>query len=124
MKGFKDFLMQGNIVDLAVAVIIGAAFGRVVEAFTKLIMDFIGLVGGEPDFSQVTIPYININIGVFITAVVSFLIVSASVYFLVIKPFTAVKERFTKQEEAAAPAPSTEDLLAEIRDLLKAQKES
>ncbi len=124
MKGFKDFLMQGNIVDLAVAVIIGAAFGRVVEAFTKLIMDFIGLVGGEPDFSQVTIPYININIGVFITAVVSFLIVSASVYFLVIKPFTAVKERFAKQEEAAAPAPSTEDLLAEIRDLLQAQKQS
>ncbi len=123
MKGFKDFLMQGNIVDLAVAVIIGAAFGKVVDAFTKLIMDFIGLVGGEPDFSQVTIPYININIGVFITAVVSFLIVSASVYFLVIKPFTAVKERFAK-DEAEDTTPSTEDLLAEIRDLLQAQKQS
>ena len=69
-----------------------------------------------------TIPGIGINIGVFITAVVSFLIVAASIYFLVIKPYTALKERVTKAEPAEESGPSTEDLLAEIRDLLKAQK--
>lgn len=123
MKGFKDFLMQGNLIDLAVAVIIGAAFGDVVGAFTQIIMDFIGLIGGQPDFSQVVLPGVGINVGVFLTALVTFVIIAASVYFLLIKPYTMLKDKFAKEAEAAEE-PSTEDLLAEIRDLLKAQQQS
>lgn len=123
MKGFKDFLMQGNLIDLAVAVIIGAAFGDVVGAFTQIIMDLIGALGGQPDFSQVVIPGIGINVGVFITALVTFVIIAASVYFLLIKPYTMFKEKFVK-EEAAEATPTTEELLAEIRDLLKANNQA
>ena len=121
MKGFKDFLMQGNLIELATAVIIGAAFGKVVEAFTKIIMDFIGLIGGQPDFSKVTIPYLNINIGVFLTALVSFVIVAGAVYFFVIKPYQAVQARLAKPAEEVE-APTTDSLLVEIRDLLKADR--
>ena len=121
MKGFKDFLMQGNLIELATAVIIGAAFGKVVEAFTKIIMDFIGLIGGQPDFSKVTIPYVNINIGVFLTALVSFVIVAGAVYFFVIKPYQALQARLAKPAEEVE-APTTDSLLVEIRDLLKADR--
>ncbi len=124
MKGFKDFLMQGNLIELAVAVIIGAAFGNVVAAFTQIIMDFIGLVGGQPDFSQVVIPGIGINVGVFLTALMTFVIIAASVYFLLIKPYTVLKDKFAKEEEAAEATPTTEELLAEIRDLLKANNQA
>ena len=123
MKGFKDFLMQGNLIELATAVIMAGAFGKVVEAFTKIIMDFIGLAGGTPDFSTVTIPGLGINIGVFITALISFIMIAASVYFFVIKPYQHVKEladaRLKADKDAEAPAPTTDELLAEIRDLLK-----
>ncbi len=126
MKGFKEFLMQGNLIDLAVAVIIGAAFGDVVKAFTKIIMDFIGLIGGQPDFSQVVLPYVNVNVGVFLTALVSFVMIAAVVYFFVIKPYQAMKAaaeaRLKATTDAAAPAPTTDELLAEIRDLLKARQ--
>lgn len=125
MKGFKDFLMQGNLIDLAVAVIIGASFGQVVTSFTKVIMDFIGLFGGQPDFSQVTLPLVNINIGVFITSLVSFVILATIVYFFVIKPYQALKavaeKRLNAETDAEAPAPTTDELLAEIRDLLRAR---
>lgn len=123
MKGFKEFLMQGNLIELATAVIIGTAFGEVVKAFTGIIMGFIGLIGGQPDFSQVTLPLVNINIGVFINSLVSFVVIAAAVYFFVIKPYSLFKERTKRSQEAevAAAAPSTDDLLAEIRDLLKAR---
>ena len=118
--------MQGNLIDLAVAVIIGAAFGDVVKAFTKIIMDFIGLIGGQPDFSQVVLPYVNINVGVFLTALVSFGMIAAVVYFFVIKPYQAMKAaaeaRLKATTDAVAPAPTTDELLAEIRDLLKARQ--
>lgn len=126
MKGFKDFLMQGNLIELATAVIMATAFGRVVEAFTKIVMDFIGLVlGGEPNFDNVTIPGVDINVGVFITALVSFVLISAVVYFLVIKPYQTLKDmadaRLKAEKAAEAPAPTSDELLAEIRDLLKAR---
>ncbi|QIK71667.1 large conductance mechanosensitive channel protein MscL [Propioniciclava coleopterorum] len=123
MKEFKEFLMQGSLVQLATAVIIGAAFGDVVKAFTQIIMDFIGLIGGQPDFSQVVIPGINVNIGVFLTALVSFVIIAAVVFFGVIKPYNALQARMKKNKEAevAVEAPTTDELLAEIRDLLKAR---
>ena len=84
MKGFKDFLMRGNLVDLAVAVIIATSFGAVVSTFTQIIMDVIGKMGGNPNFDTVAIG--GVNVGKFITAVVSFVILAAIVYFGVIKP--------------------------------------
>ncbi|NLE98171.1 MAG: large conductance mechanosensitive channel protein MscL [Propionibacterium sp.] len=118
MQGFKEFIMRGNLVELAVAFIMGGAFATVVEAFTQIIMDLIGLVGGQPDFSQVAVG--PINIGVFLTALVAFLILASVLYFAIVKPYNAVKTRFEKVEEAT---PSNEELLlTEIRDLLKTQR--
>ncbi|MCB0911458.1 MAG: large conductance mechanosensitive channel protein MscL [Propionibacteriaceae bacterium] len=116
MAGFKDFLMRGNLLDIAIAFILGASFGAVVESFTKIIMDIIGLIGGNPDFSTVAIG--PINVGVFITAVVSFVIMAAVLYFGIVRPYEAIKK--AKEEPAADEpgAPTQEELLAEIRDLL------
>ena len=118
MQGFKEFLMRGNLVELAVAVIIGSVFSEVVKTFTKILMDLVGLIGGQPDFSQVAIG--PINVGVFINALITFLITAAVVYFLVVKPYNALRDRFSKkEEEEAAATPSSEELLTEIRDLLR-----
>lgn len=121
MAGFKDFLMRGSLVDVAVAFIIGAAFGTVTTSFTKLVMDAIGkVIGGQPDFSAVDVA--GVNIGVFITALISFVITAAVVYFGVVKPYEGLRKRLQKPviDEAEATVTS-EELLAEIRDLLKAQ---
>ncbi|PKQ32208.1 MAG: large conductance mechanosensitive channel protein MscL [Actinobacteria bacterium HGW-Actinobacteria-2] len=117
MAGFKDFLMRGNLIEVAIAFIIGAAFGSVTTSFTKLVMDVIGkVIGGQPDFSAVTVA--GVNIGVFITAVISFVITATVVYFGIVKPYEALKTRLIKAEEAAASSPTSEELLTEIRDLL------
>lgn len=117
MAGFKDFLMRGNLIEVAIAFIIGAAFGSVTTSFTKLVMDVIGkVIGGQPDFSAVTVA--GVNIGVFITAVISFVITATVVYFGIVKPYEALKTRLIKAEEAAASGPTSEELLTEIRDLL------
>lgn len=120
MKGFKDFLMRGNLVDLAVAVIIATSFGAVVSTFTKIILDIVGLVGGNPDFDTVAIG--PINVGQFLTAAVSFVILAVIIYFGVIRPYEALRARFSTPEPAPEPAgPTTDELLIEIRDLLRAQ---
>ena len=118
MKGFKDFLMRGNLLEVAVAFVIGGAFGKVVESFTKLFMDLISkLLGGEANFDSVTVA--GIAIGPFITAIVNFVIVAAVIYFLIVKPVNAIRERNKPAEEAVE---TTEiDLLVEIRDLLAVQ---
>ena len=116
MKGFKDFLMQGNLLDLAVAVVIGGAFGEVVKAFTAMFMDVLGKIGGQPDFSGWAPG--GVHIGTFITALISFVIVAGVIYFAVVKPVQAIKERQAKAAEAEVAAPTSEDLLTEIRDLL------
>ena len=115
MKGFKDFIMRGNLVEIAVAFIIGAAFATVVSTFTAVLMGFIGKVGGKPDFGSVTL--LDVNIGQFINAVIAFLIVAAVVYFFVVTPYNRLQERMAKGEESAPPAPDIA-LLTEIRDLL------
>jgi len=113
MQGFRDFILRGNLVELAVAFIMGTAFAAVVTAFTGVIMGFVGKVGGEPDFS--TVKLLDVNVGVFITALISFLIVAAVVYFFVVTPYTKARRRFFP---AAASGPTEADLLTEIRDLL------
>ncbi|MGL4745592.1 MAG: large conductance mechanosensitive channel protein MscL [Dermatophilaceae bacterium] len=117
MKGFKDFVMRGNLVELAVAFIIGAAFATVVTAFTAMIMDLIGKVVGEPDFSGFNPG--GVSVGAFLTALLGFLIVAFVVYFFVVKPYEAAKARFVPAKEAAVD-PNIQ-LLTEIRDSLRAR---
>src|SRR5687768_7519972 len=96
LKGFRDFLMRGNVVDLAVAVIIGAAFGAVVTAFaTDFIGGIIGAVGGTPDFGSAgpTVNDSKIVYGSTITALINFFIVAAAIYFVVVIPIGAMKAR-------------------------------
>lgn len=120
LKGFKDFLMRGNVVDLAVAVIIAGAFGKVVEAFVTVIMDLIGKIGGTPDFSGWAPG--GIHIGTLITVFISFLIIAAAVYFIVVAPMNKLAERRKSAEEPGGDAPSAEvALLTEIRDSLRAR---
>ena len=123
IKGFKDFLLRGNVVDLAVAVVIGTAFGLVVAAFTKdFIGGIIGAIGGTPDFGQAgfTVNDSKIIIGSTVNALINFVIVAAAVYFFVVVPVNRLMERRKRGEEPEVQAP-TEDivLLQEIRDLLR-----
>jgi large conductance mechanosensitive channel len=121
LKGFKDFLMRGNVVDLAVAVVIGTAFAEVVKAFVTVIMDLIGKLGGTPDFSSFKPG--GVAIGGFLTALVSFLIVAAAVYFMVVLPMNHLAELRKRGVEPEPEAPSEEVLLLqEIRDALRAQR--
>lgn len=112
MSGFKNFVLRGNLVDLAVAVIIGTAFGAVVSAFTAVIT---ANLPGVDDFF--TGP--EGTVGFFLNAVIAFLILAAVVYFAVVIPYTTAREKFFP-----SPAPGTPEdivLLSEIRDLLAAQ---
>jgi len=128
IKGFKDFILRGNVVDLAVAVVIGAAFGLIVTAFTDGIIKplinavtpptseglGVQLVGGKEstyvDFSGV------------ISAAINFLIVATVVYFVIVLPLNTMKERRKRGEETGPAEPTDVELLAEIRDLLRSQQ--
>ena len=122
MAGFKDFVLRGNVVDLAVGVIIGAAFGGIVDSMVKdVITPVIGFVGGQPDFSALKIG--PVALGNFLNAVISFLIKAAVVYFLIVKPFTALIHHLYPPAKPGDPPPSPEvKILTEIRDLLKARE--
>ncbi|MEU8362143.1 large conductance mechanosensitive channel protein MscL [Nonomuraea sp. NPDC048882] len=103
MNGFRRFLTQGNVIDLAVAVVVGAAFNAIVQSFVAdLLTPLISAFGGLPDFSslKVTIGQSNFMYGNFINAVVSFLIVAVVLYFLVVKPYTHFKDRAAARIEA------------------------
>ncbi len=141
LKEFKEFAIKGNMLDMAVGIIIGAAFGTIIKSLVNdVIMPPIGLLLGGVDFSDIFItlqqgavpgPYatlaaaqeagaVTVNFGVFANAVISFLIIAFSV-FMVVRSFNKLR----REEEAAPPAPpepsAEEKLLGEIRDLLKAQ---
>jgi large conductance mechanosensitive channel len=120
IKGFRDFLLRGNVVDLAVAVIIGAAFGAVVTSLVKdVITPIIGAIGGQPDFSAITLG--PILIGNFLNSLLSFVIIALVIYLVVVVPMNKIMERVQRKTEAGEPpAPTKEEvLLAEIRDVLK-----
>ena len=123
IKGFKDFLLRGNVVDLAVAVVIGLAFGMVVTAFTTdFIGGIIGAIGGSPNFGAAgfTVNNSPIIIGSTINALINFVIVAAAVYFFVVIPVNKLAERRKSGEEPEVEAPSEDILLLqEIRDLLR-----
>lgn len=117
-KEFREFILKGNMLDLAIGVILGASFGKVVTAFTDILLGLIGLIGKQPDFSE-TAPY-GIKVGVFLNSIISLLIVGFAL-FLVVKAYNMAKRRFEKPAEPDGPAelPADVKLLAEIRDLLK-----
>ena len=115
MDGFKKFLLQGDLIKLAVAFIMGAAFASVVTATVTVIMDLIGKLGGTPDFSNWK-PY-GIHFGDWFTAVISFVIMAAVVYFMIVKPYTAAKERYFPDPD---PGETEIDILKQIRDRLSA----
>src|SRR5579871_1407105 len=111
MKGFRDFILRGNVVDLAIAVVIGAAFGNIVSALVKdLITPLIAAIGGQPDFSAITFTINNSKflIGDFVNALVSFLIIAAVVYFFVVLPVNKLMARF-KPTTAPAPVDTTRE---------------
>lgn len=108
LKGFKAFLMRGNVVDLAVAVVIGAAFGAVIDALVKdLLTPLIAAVAGKPDFSaiQFTVNQSRFLVGDFLNAVISFVFVAAGIYFFVVTPMNMLAERRRRGE--VPPDPTT-----------------
>ncbi|MBO0846874.1 MAG: MscL family protein [Nocardioides sp.] len=117
MTGFKNFILRGNLVELAVAFIMAAAFAAVVGATVDLIMGLIGKAGGHPDFSSYKPG--GLLVGAWITAVISFLVIALVVYYFIVKPYTVAKERYFPSEEPGTPEDVA--LLTEIRDLLAQQ---
>ncbi|MEL6676546.1 MAG: large-conductance mechanosensitive channel protein MscL [Bacteroidota bacterium] len=128
MKEFREFILRGNVLDLAVAVVIGAAFGAIITSFVNdILMPPIGVMLGGVDFADLAItlqeavgedPAVTLNYGKFIQTIIDFLLVALGI-FLVVKAYNSTQK---KEEEAPAapPEPSNEEkLLAEIRDLLK-----
>jgi large conductance mechanosensitive channel len=125
LEGFRNFLFRGNVVELATAVIIATAFGGIVDAFTKAIIDPIfQAVGGSPNFDTaltVAIGASSFKFGLLLTAVINFIIKAAVIYFFIIRPFGPISLKLAQQAAAAAPTPPDVALLGEIRDLLKKQ---
>ena len=121
LKGFKDFLLRGNVVELAVAVVIGAAFTAVVSAFAdSFLTPLIGLVAGGGEVGgSVTVDGQTFTYGAFVSQVITFVLTASVVYFVVVLPLHKLLER--RASEPAPPAAPTElELLVEIRDLLRA----
>ncbi|MDN4474204.1 large conductance mechanosensitive channel protein MscL [Demequina zhanjiangensis] len=133
IKGFKDFIMRGNVVDLAVAVVIGAAFGAIVTSLVDNIVNpLIAAIFGQPDLSNVLAITLNdagtadpaddavLAIGAFLTAVINFLIIAAAIYFAVVLPLNKLAAHKKKDEPAPDEpvAPTEIELLTEIRDAL------
>ena len=132
LTGFKNFILKGNVVDLAVAVVIGAAFGAVVTALVQsVLMPFISGLVGAPNFDSFAVVTFNgndIKFGVLLTAIVNFLLVAAAIYFVVVVPMNHMIERRNRRlginqevKEEAAEDPQIA-LLTEIRDALRAER--
>ncbi|MEK4127361.1 large conductance mechanosensitive channel protein MscL [Anoxybacillus sp. FSL W8-0382] len=126
---FKKFAVRGNVIDLAVGVIIGGAFGKIVSSLVNdIIMPLVGLILGGIDFSELSwkVGEAEVKYGAFLQTVVDFLVIAFSI-FLFVKLLNNLHERMKKQEETKQTAPTMtkeQQLLTEIRDLLKQQKET
>ncbi|MDQ3056066.1 MAG: large conductance mechanosensitive channel protein MscL [Actinomycetota bacterium] len=121
MKGFKDFLLRGNVVELAVAVVIGAAFTALVSSFTSsFVTPLIGLLGGGGDAGgTATVNGQVFTWGAFIGAIITFVLTAAVIYFAVVLPMKKIAELRARGEEAGPTASTDVELLTEIRDLLR-----
>lgn len=124
IKGFKDFILRGNVVELAVAVVMGAAFGAVVTSLASdVIMPLITAVFGKQDYSKlfITINHSQIFYGKFLTAAIAFVLIASGVYFLIVAPLNHF-EKMRKRRQGLPELPSQEtelELLAQIRDALR-----
>lgn len=113
IKGFKDFILRGNVVDLAVAVVIGAAFSAIVTSFVEdVVTPIIGALGGEPDFSALMLG--PIRIGSFLNALIAFLIIALVIYFFVVVPVNRLMERFKPAPPAPAPTRTCPYCLSDV----------
>ncbi|OZM73487.1 large-conductance mechanosensitive channel [Amycolatopsis antarctica] len=131
LKGFKDFIMRGNVVDLAVAVVIGAAFTTIVTSFTNgLIKPLINAIGGSDAAQGLGFRVLSANESTFldfggvINATINFLLVAGVVYFVIVMPVKHLQERRKRGQEAGPSEPTDVELLTEIRDLLRQQQQS
>jgi large conductance mechanosensitive channel len=128
LKGFKDFILRGNVVDLAVAVVIGAAFATIVTAFTdSIIKPLINAItpASSPGLGVTLIAGKDstyVDFAAVITAAINFVIVAAVIYFAIVLPVNVIQERRRRGEESGPAEPTEVELLAEIRDLLSAQQ--
>lgn len=118
MTGFRNFILRGNVVELAVAVVMATYFGLVVKATVELLLGIVGKLGDEPNFDRWT-PY-GLLVGAWLTALVTFVIMAAIVYYFIVVPYTEAKERYFPSPEPGTP--EDVQLLQEIRDLLAAQR--
>jgi large conductance mechanosensitive channel len=119
MKGFRDFILRGNLIELAVAFIMATAFAAVVTATVGLLMDLIGKAGGTPDFSSYSPG--GVGVGAWLTSLVSFIVIALVVYFAIVMPYTKAREladRRKSESDEPAPLPDDVQVLTEIRDLL------
>jgi large conductance mechanosensitive channel len=117
VSGFKKFLLRGNVVDLAVAVVIGAAFGEVVQALVRsLITPLLGAFGGVPDFSALafTVNNSTFRIGEFINALLSFLLIATVVYYFVVAPVNRLMDRFRPEEQIEVKKRDCPECLSKI----------
>jgi len=117
VKGFKAFLLRGNVVELATAVVIGVAFGVVITAFVKdLVTPLIAAIGGQPDFSSFSFTINNSKFlyGDFLNALIAFVLIAAVIYFLVIVPYTALMARSRKEPPADPTTKKCPECLSEI----------
>lgn len=127
-KGFKDFILRGNVVDLAVAVVIGAAFGTIVTSFTQRILQPLINAITPPESPGFGVQVVAgkestyIDVASVISAAINFVIVAAVVYFLIVLPLNHLKERRKRGEETGPAEPTDIELLTEIRDLLREQR--
>ncbi len=121
LKGFKDFLLRGNVVDLAVAVVVGAAFTAVVTAFTNAFLKpLIQLVSGGGEFAgKIVVHDVQFDYATFINAVITFVLTAAVIYFLVVYPLNWLQERRRRGEDVGGAEPTDAEVLTEIRDLLR-----
>lgn len=133
---FRDFISKGNVVDLAVGVVIGGAFGKIIDSLVNdLLMPPLGVLIGGVDFKElkmpikaaimdaagkVTAPAVTVNYGNFVQAAITFLLIAMAVFVFVVKPMNAMNAKMAKPAPAGPPPPTKEEtLLTEIRDLLK-----
>ncbi|MGM1059786.1 large conductance mechanosensitive channel protein MscL [Saccharothrix sp. Mg75] len=129
IKGFKDFLMRGNVIDLAVAVVIGAAFNDIVKAFTSYLINPIIASFGGANVNGLAVQLGDnektvMDFGAIITSIINFMIVAAVVYFIFVLPMNKIKDRRKRGEEAGPHEPTDVELLKEIRDLMAAQQKT
>ena len=126
LKGFKEFIMRGNVVDLAVAVVVGAAFGEIVTALVKgLINPLIAAIFGKPDVTGIgnfTINNADFSIGTVLQSVINFLFIATAIYVFIVLPINKLNERRARGQEPEPESLTTDQqLLSEIRDSLRSR---